>query len=88
MTAAQGVELDERLENAPALYATRCGAARGLIVDGSVSSGAPAQLLCWEDGVLFPYPDEEEGGDVFARSRRFRTLSALGPRTFRARARC
>lgn len=66
MTAAQGVELDERLEKCTALYATRCGAARGLIVDGSVSSGAASQLLCWEDGVLFPYPDKEEGGDVFA----------------------
>jgi acetyl esterase/lipase len=79
MTAAQGVELDERLEKCTALYATRCGAARGLIVDGSVSSGAASQLLCWEDGVLFPYPDKEEGGDVFARSQRSRTLSALGP---------
>ena len=68
--------LDERLEKCTALYATRCGAARGLIVDGSVSSGAASQLLCWEDGVLFPYPDKEEGGDVFARSQRSRTLSA------------
>lgn len=44
-----------------------------------MSSGAASQLLCWEDGVLFPYPDKEEGGDVFARSQRSRTLSALGP---------
>lgn len=29
--------------------------------------------------MLFPYPDKEEGGDVFARSQRSRTLSALGP---------
>ena len=36
MTAAQGVELDERLEKCTALYATRCGAARGLIVDLSL----------------------------------------------------
>ena len=83
MTAAQAVELDERLEKCTAVYATHCGAVRGLIVDGAVTSGAASQLLCWENGMLFPWAEgAEEGYDVFARSQRSRTLSALGPEDF------
>lgn len=79
LTLAQTVPLDERMERCTAVYPTQYGTARGLIVDGTESSGTASQLLYWTGSAFALWPNETEAGGYFIRSWRADTLSALRP---------
>lgn len=79
MTLQQTAALDARMERSTGIYPTVCGAARGLIVDGTTALGTASQFFRWEDGLFRPcVEDSEERAALLAQ--RPRALAALTPR--------
>lgn len=79
MALQQTAELDARIERSIGIYPTVCGAAAGLVVDGTTALGAASQFFRWEDALLRCCTDDSEEHAALL-CQRPRALSALTPR--------
>lgn len=79
MALQQTVELDARIERCTGIYPTVCGAAHGLVVDGTMALGTAAQFFRWEDELFRPCVDDTEERAVLL-CQRPPALSGLTPR--------